>query len=250
MLLLLLLLLLLVPVLFFLYAIYYLPPWLIRYCQQRWPDILWHVSTPEKVIALTIDDGPSANTIEILDILKANDATATFFIIGSHVWGLKEEGETILQNLIRNGNELGNHAMYDEPSYKLQDNELALQITEVNNIIRNAHEAVSGVAAVEDGSLPRYFRPGSGFFNTRLRNVVSRLGHTLVLGDIYPHDAQISSSKLNIAHILGKAQPGGIIICHDGRPWTLPMLRVVLPELKRRGYSIVRLTDLLKYSRL
>jgi peptidoglycan/xylan/chitin deacetylase (PgdA/CDA1 family) len=249
MLLLLILLLLILPLLFLLYIIYCFPRWLVQYCQRRWPDVLWHVSTSEKVIALTIDDGPSTYTAEILDILKANDATATFFVIGSHVRNLKEEGEAILQNLIRNGNELSNHAMYDEPSYKLQDDELVFQITEVNKIIRNANEAVAGVASA-DNSLPKYFRPGSGFFNTKLRKIVSRMEHTLVLGDIYPHDAQISSPKMNIAHILGKAQPGGIIICHDGRPWTLPMLRCVLPELKRRGFKIVRLTDLLKYSGL
>jgi hypothetical protein len=40
--------------------------------------------------------------------------------------------------------------------------------------------------------------------------------------------------------------PGGIIICHDRRSWTLPMLQKVLPEMKRRGYSAVTLTELLE----
>lgn len=251
MLLLLLLLLLLILLLFLLHAIYYPPFWIVRYFQRRWPDVLWHVSTSEKVIALTIDDGPSVYTAEILEILKTNDATATFFIIGSHVLNMKDEGDKILQELIRSGNELGNHAMYDEPAYKLPDDELGLQINQVDEIIRKAYEAVKGVPRTvkDDNEFPRYYRPGHGWYNTKMRNIVSRLRYKLVIGDVYPHDPQIPFAKVNAAHILRMARPGGIIICHDGRPWTLPMLRNVLPELRRRGYRIVNVTESLKYAR-
>lgn len=75
------------------------------YFQHRWPDVLWRVSTSSKIIALTIHDGPSECTDEIRKILKVNNATATFFIIGSQVAGY----EKTLQDLIREGNELGNH---------------------------------------------------------------------------------------------------------------------------------------------
>ena len=85
--------------------IYRPPGLLIRYLQHQWPDVLWRVSTSAKVIALTIDDGPSEYTNEIMQILKFNNATATFFIIGSQVAGHEET----LQDLISNGNELGNH---------------------------------------------------------------------------------------------------------------------------------------------
>jgi peptidoglycan/xylan/chitin deacetylase (PgdA/CDA1 family) len=212
--------------------------------------VLWHVSTSEKVIALTIDDGPSAYTAEISEILRANEATATFFIIGSHVTNMKDEGDKILQELIRSGNELGNHAMYDEPAYKLPDDELVSQINQVDKITRDAYGAVNGVTTIVDdnNAFPRYYRPGHGWYHTRMRNIVNRLRYKLVIGDVYPHDPQIPFAKVNSAHILRMARPGGIIICHDGRPWTLPMLRSVLPELKRRGYRVVNVTGLLKYA--
>src|SRR5689334_20678480 len=70
-----------------LYVIYKPPTFLIRYFQRRWPDVLWRISIPSKVIALTIDDGPSEYTDEIMRILEANGATATFFIIGSQIEG-------------------------------------------------------------------------------------------------------------------------------------------------------------------
>src|SRR5262245_39393136 len=117
------------------YIIYKPPSLLIKYFQHRWPDVLWHVATSEKLIALTIDDAPSEYTSQIMEILKENDAAATFFVIGSQVPG--KEG--VLEELVRNGNELGNHAMHDEPSRSLSDADLIHQIEEVETMINKAY---------------------------------------------------------------------------------------------------------------
>ncbi|KAL1964891.1 hypothetical protein VTN77DRAFT_6244 [Rasamsonia byssochlamydoides] len=219
-----------------LYIVYKPPPPVIGYLQRRWPDVLWHVPTAKKVVALTIDDGPSEYTEEIMHILEANDATATFFIIGSHVFGR----ETILHDLICRGNELANHAMHDEPSRSLSEATLIEQIKTVQSMIHCAYTAVGTEQP------PKYFRPGSGFFTTRMRKIVAQLGHRLVLGSVYPHDPQIPFWRINAAHILSMVRPGSIIVCHDGRRWTAPMLRRVIPELRRRGYRVVTVTELLK----
>lgn len=105
-----------VPILLCALCILVAPAWLIykppntlqRYVQRRWPDVLWRVATTSKVVALTIDDGPSEYTEEILQILKSYEATATFFVIGSQVGGYEE----MLQGLIRGGCELGNHGSW------------------------------------------------------------------------------------------------------------------------------------------
>lgn len=218
------------------YWIYKPPSFLISYFQWRWPDVLWHVSTTSKTVALTIDDVPSKYTREILNVLDANDAHATFFVIGSQVVGHDET----LQQLVRKGNELGNHAMYDEPSRSLSDDTLTAQIHSVEEMIEQAYDSINA------GQPPRYFRPGSGFFSQRMRNVLGRLGYRLVLGSIYPHDPQIRHWRVNASHILSLLRPGGIIICHDRRGWTAPMLRSVLPQIRRRGYRIVTVTELLR----
>jgi peptidoglycan/xylan/chitin deacetylase (PgdA/CDA1 family) len=218
------------------YLVYKPPALLIEQLKNRWPDVLWSVSTPSKVVALTIDDAPSEYTREILDLLSENAATATFFIIGSQVSGR----EGILQSLVHNGNELGNHAMHDEASSSLSDSTLVEQIHEVEDMIRAAYSAVGAKPP------PKYFRPGSGFFSDRMRDTIDRLGYRLVLGSIYPHDPQIRLWNLNANHILSMLRPGAIIICHDRRSWTIPMLRKVLPEIRSQGYRIVTLTALLK----
>ena len=219
------------------YLIYKPPGFLIRHFQRRWSDVLWQVSVASKVVALTIDDGPSEYTQEIMQILKENDAAATFFIIGSQVSGR----EGVLQELIRNGNELGNHAMRDEPSRSLSDITLTEQIHSVEEMLQSAY-------APFNRQPPKYFRPGSGFFSDRMRKMSARLGYQLVLGSIYPHDPQISYWRANANHILSMLRPGGIIICHDRRSWTIPMLQKVLPAIRRKGYRIVTVTELLSES--
>ena len=49
------------------------------------PEVLWAVPTEDRVLALTIDDGPSSHTAEILEVLAEHDAGATFFVIGGRV---------------------------------------------------------------------------------------------------------------------------------------------------------------------
>ncbi|KAI1844308.1 hypothetical protein JX265_007854 [Neoarthrinium moseri] len=218
------------------YIIYKPPRLLIRYFSRRWPDVLWEVETKTKVVALTIDDAPSEHTEQILGVLKAYDATATFFVIGGQVSGREE----ILADVVRSGNELGNHAMHDEPSRALSDDELTAEIETVRDKIRAAYKTA------EKDMPPQYFRPGSGFFSDRMRRLVDKLGYRLVLGSIYPHDPQIKFSWLNSKHILSMLHPGGIIICHDRRKWTAPMLRRVLKEAKNRGYQVVSVSELLK----
>ncbi|KAJ5311920.1 hypothetical protein PENANT_c022G10293 [Penicillium antarcticum] len=220
-----------------LYCIYKPPKIIIRYFQRRWPDVLFHIPTEKKVVALTIDDAPSAHSTEILRLLQLHNAAATFFVIGSQLPGY----ENILVDLVRAGNELANHAMYDEPSRALSDDGLRDQIRTVHAQIEEAY-AASGIQTQPENWL---FRPGSGFFSSRMRMVVKELGYRLVLGDVYPHDPQIPYWRLNASHILSMVKPGSIIICHDRREWTVPMLREVLPELSRRGYSVVTISKLL-----
>lgn len=219
-----------------LYFIYKPPSILIRHFQHRWPDVLWQVDTASKVIALSIDDVPSEYTDEIRQILKDNDAHATFFVIGSQVAGR----EAALKQLILDGNELGNHAMRDEASRDLSDATLAEQIHTVEEMIQKAYVAVNAPMP------PKYFRPGSGFFNDRMRKMLANLDYRLVLGSIYPHDPQIPYWRINASHILSMLRPGGIIICHDRRAWTVPMLRMIIPEIRKRGYRIVTISGLLK----
>ncbi|PFH56760.1 hypothetical protein XA68_16032 [Ophiocordyceps unilateralis] len=218
------------------YCVYKPPRFLVSYLRGRYPDVLFELTTTERVMALSLDDAPSAHTADIMEVLRENGARATFFVIGDQVEGREEA----LRTLVGQGHELANHAMHDEPSRALSDDRLEADVAAVKEKLVAAYSA-------ESSTLPNnYFRPGSGLISRRMRDLLGSRGFRIVLGSIYPHDPQIPYPAVNARHILSMAHPGAIIICHDRRKWTAPMLRLVLPELRRRGYKIVTITDLVK----
>ncbi|OJJ98740.1 carbohydrate esterase family 4 protein [Aspergillus aculeatus ATCC 16872] len=248
------------------YTIYRPPNLLIRYFQHRWPDTLFHVPLPASTpptIALTIDDSPSTFTSQILEILKANDARATFFVIGAQIPapGIGPHGgngEAMLRELVKGGMELGNHAMSDRPSRELSDAVLEAEVRGVQGWLERVEDLVfpvgegegegRGAGAHGSGAKAKYkwFRPGSGFFSDRMRVLIQKLGLRIALGSVYPHDAQINWPRVNAWHILSMVRSGSVIVCHDRRGWTVPMLKLVVPELKRRGFRVVTLSELVE----
>lgn len=67
--------------------------------------------TGKKTAYLTFDDGPSENTISILNTLKEENAVATFFLIGSEI---TDERKTIVEQEIAQGNAVGVHTFCHE----------------------------------------------------------------------------------------------------------------------------------------
>lgn len=218
-----------------LYLVYKPPKFTIGYFQSRFPDVLFQVDTRRKIVALTIDDAPSPYTGQILEILKRNEATATFFVIGGQV----PQREGLLVDILAAGNELGNHAMHDEPSISLTSDALSEEINKVDSYINRAYEDANKERQY------RLFRPGSGVFSRRILDVATKAGYKTILGSIYPHDPFISVWRLNAWHILSMLRPGAVIICHDRRSWTVPMLEKTIPEMRRRGYEVVSISKFL-----
>lgn len=66
----------------------------------------------EKTVYLTFDDGPSASTGELLKILKAEDARATFFVMGD-----TPEKRVLLQQIIHDGHSVGVHTYTHDYRY-------------------------------------------------------------------------------------------------------------------------------------
>jgi peptidoglycan-N-acetylglucosamine deacetylase len=213
------------------------PVWLIDGIAAAFPGCLYRVRTGEPLVALTVDDGPDEHTTpRILRELRRHGARATFFLIGERVRGL----EPLLRTIVGEGHELGNHFMYDRPAVLLEADELARDL-------RRTH------ASLAPFGKPRWARPGSGWYSGEMLATMAREGYRCALGSVYPYDATIPSSAFASRLILSNVRPGAIIVLHDGRArgWrTARTLRTVLPELRRRGYRVVTLSELAPFGYL
>lgn len=232
--LLLILLILLVVVLLLVYTIYKPPTWLVSFMSWKNPDVLFHapLSSSNHVVALTIDDAPSAYTSEILDILKLYNAKATFFIIGSQVENEKDRG--VLKRIHDDGHEIGNHAWRDEPSVNLPAEELKRQMMDVEKML------------IPNTSEIKWFRPGSGYFNKAMLAMTKEMGYRTALGDIFPFDPVIPRPGVNAKHVLSMLKAGGIIILHDRRSYSPEQLRLALDGMQKKGWRAESLGGLLK----
>lgn len=90
----------------------------------------------EKQVYLTFDDGPSKDiTPQILDVLKANDVKATFFVLGARV----ELYPDILKREYEEGHYIANHGYSHQYSKVYESKDTTFQeYVECENAIRNA----------------------------------------------------------------------------------------------------------------
>ena len=209
------------------------PGWLIPRLARRYPGCLYQVPTHEKIVALTIDDGPDpVSTPAILDQLRRYSARTTFFIITSRLPGQS----ALMQRLVRDGHQLGNHFTRDRASIRLSRQEFEADLLA-------AHGALS------PWGHPVWARPGSGWYSEEMVAVMRQYLYRCALGSVYPLDTAIPSVTWATQYILHHVRPGAIIILHDGGTRgkrTARTLAAVLPELRKGGYQVVTLSELMR----
>ncbi|KAJ3193491.1 hypothetical protein HK101_004736 [Irineochytrium annulatum] len=90
----------------------------------------------------------------------------------------------------------------------------------------------------------KWFRPGQGWFSHEMCDLVERYGYKTVLGCRFPLDTASPDPKLNAWHVLSGIHPGAIVVLHDARERIKETLRILLPNLKRKGYRVVTISTL------
>ena len=206
--------------------------WIAAIAAKLSPEVVYLIDTQEPMVALTIDDGPDpAATPKILDVLGQHDAHATFFLVASRIPG----NEEVVARTVEEGHELANHLTTDKPSIALSPAEFERQLLE-------SHDVLSRFSDV------RWFRPGSGWYNAEMLSILHEHGYRCALGSVYPFDPQIPSAWFASRYILRNVRPGSIIVLHDygaRGERTASALATILPELNRRGFRVVTLSELL-----
>lgn len=207
------------------------PEWLIARLRRKSPDVLYSIETKERIVALTIDDGPDpVDSPKILEILNGHKASATFFVITDHIPG----NEDIVRRMVAEGHELGNHLTKDERSINLSEQAFERELIQADEVLSEYMDI-------------RWMRPGSGFYNNAMLDTIKDQGYQCALGSVYPYDPVIGMHWFSAYYVLWKIKPGDVIILHDNGTRghrTARALEIILPALDRRGYQVVTLSEL------
>lgn len=202
--------------------------------------VFWRAATAEPKIALTFDDGPHAvSTPRILDVLRAFDVPATFFLVGKNI----KSHLPVARDIARAGHDIGNHTFSHPRLSLLTAQKITDEIIRTDELLRNI-----------DGVEPRFLRPPFGLFTKRVLDIVEELGYRTVVGDVYPRDPHRPGKEKIVERVLARTEPGSIIILHDGgntrnvdRSQTVEAIKEIIPQLKEKGFIFVRLSDLLPH---
>jgi len=204
---------------------------LVDYTAAQSPNALFSIATADSVVAFTFDDGPEpGNTDAVLDALAEHDARATFFLIGERAVAHPD----LVQRMVDEGHEIGNHGWQLQMAVLLPAVRLRADIARTDSVLRRF-------------ASPTWYRPSVGFYNRGVRWAAESNGYRIALGSIYSGDPQTQNVDHHVDHILKTIQPGDIVVLHDGigdRVTAPEILRRALPELARRGYRTVTLSEL------
>jgi len=206
---------------------------------QRWlgGHLLCRVAGAADRFALTFDDGPSPrNTPGLLDTLARHDARATFFLISRRA---RRHGALVRQ-IVAGGHEAGIHGDLHVPAWSMPRAWLERDLD-------------AAVAAVRDacGATPLHYRPPFGLLFPRGSECVRARGLIPVLGNVYPRDFRVRRPETIAARVLGRLEPGCIVILHDSsafgdpdRSATIAAVDLILDAAARRGMRSVPVAEL------
>jgi peptidoglycan/xylan/chitin deacetylase (PgdA/CDA1 family) len=177
---------------------------------------------------LTIDDGPSDDTVPILDLLDRHQAKATFFLVGERAAARPD----LVREILRRGHGIGNHS-HTHPQawfWALGPRRMAREIDQ-------AQQALSAIA----GSAPRWYRSVVGMTNPFVAAPLRRHGLTRVAWSARGFDGVACDPQATVARIVRDLAPGAIVLLHEGAAHghNVAIVAGVLQAVQERGYSSV-----------
>ncbi|HZP71921.1 MAG TPA: polysaccharide deacetylase family protein [Gaiellaceae bacterium] len=194
------------------------------------------VATHAKVVAFSFNGGLSPYTPQILDVLAANRAHGTFFVLGQTV----PERSPVLERMLASGDEIANGMWTGRHPAALTQAEIELELKRTN-------AEVQSVVPFR----PCLTRPPYNEDRARITRIARRLDMTTALWSIDPHDQSLTDPAVIARRVLRKITPGAIVLLHDGgsRRWaTVQALPRILAALQQRGYRVVTVSELLTRS--
>ncbi len=187
------------------------------------------------MVVLTFDDGPLPQyTPQILDILAAHRARATFFVIGY----LAQRYPDLVRRAAREGHEIGIHSWAHPDFTELSTGAIEQDMHRCHQLLRPLTEGYAPV---------RWFRPPYGAKNARVEAAIHAAGCRIAMWSVDPSDWRHPGSEVICKRILSRVHDGAVILLHDGggpRQGTVNAVRRLVPALQQRGYQLVTMSEL------
>ena len=188
------------------------------------------IDLDKPMIALTFDDGPSSvYTSQILDTLDANNAKATFYVLGTEA----EKNEELLARMNASGYEIGSHTLNHQDLTSLTEEEVRYQMDTTQDIIEDA-----------TGIIPRTMRAPYGYVDEETDTLIDM---PIILWSLDTLDWESRDADTICDTLLSNVKDGDVVLMHDIYGSTAEAVQRIIPELIQRGYQLVTVSELSQY---
>ena len=182
------------------------------------------------LIALTFDDGPNTViTPQVLDILEEEGIRASFFLIAQNITPGSAE---VVRRAKAMGCEIANHTV----THPFMDR---LSPEEIRKEVETCTEKIIEIT----GEAPKYFRPP---FIALSQAMYDNIDLTFICGMGCEDWVPTVTAEQRAERVIASAEDGQLVLLHDMQ-WnqaTVDALKVIIPELKKRGYEFTTITEL------
>lgn len=190
--------------------------------------VLRRLMSQEKVVWLTIDDGPSADTSAILELLARFQARATFFLVAERA----QRDPDRVRAIVEAGHEVANHsATHPQQVF------WCLSPSRMTQELVQAQQQLTALT----GKPPRWFRAVVGHANPFVQPVLEVMRLRRVAWTARAYDAVDGNVQRVVGSLLRQVKPGAIVLLHEGASHghNLAIIEALLAGLQSRGYRAV-----------
>ncbi|MEC0245575.1 delta-lactam-biosynthetic de-N-acetylase [Paenibacillus chitinolyticus] len=192
--------------------------------------------TGKKELYLTFDNGyENGCTPKILDVLKAKQVPAAFFLTGHFV----EDKPELVKRMTAEGHLIGNHSWSHPDMSRISDEKIKTELDRVKDAVAN----LTGVQTMS------FMRPPRGIFSDRVLEVSKRYGYTNVFWSVAYKDWDVKDQKgwkYAYDKVIAQLHPGAVILLHSISKDNTDALDKIIEEAKKQGYEFKSLENINK----
>ena len=203
--------------------------------QLRQYDAAYIGDTGDKVLYLTFDAGyENGCTAKILDVLKAHQVPAAFFLVGNYM----ERNADLVRRMAQEGHIVGNHTMHHYDMSRLSDKaSFRKELTDLEDLYRDTVGT----------ELPTYYRPPQGLYSEENLAMAKELGYKTVFWSLayvdWNNDSQPSREQA-LSKLLPRTHNGAVILLHSTSQTNAQILEELIQTWKAEGYRFASLEEL------
>lgn len=200
-----------------------------RLVQRMFPKRLWALPSKHTVY-LTFDDGPVPEiTPWVLDLLKKNNAKATFFCIGDNV----QKHNEIFKRIISEGHATGNHTFHHLKGWNTITEAYLENFERCEKVMASVrNDAATEVKKDNYSNVgANLFRPPYGKMTSTQAKSLQKKGVIIVMWSLLSYDYENTISEEEcFQNVVQNLKPGSIVVFHDSNK-AERNLKYVLPKV-------------------